>query len=272
MPLTAGGKLNIVASSDLGGTGRAGRHAGGISIGRCPAIAPLLLPWLAILGLLALKPNRHAAAWLIWLPLGCVAALTVLPPLILPSGANFLLDVIAALAIGLAAVWLLSSYLRRSHRVLTFFVLLLTLAGFSVLAAAARQGWDLFNDASLEVGIVLAFAVPANALAVSLCGLLCRGRYRPIGLYVWLLLCWRASGWSSPCRSFWSRRPGERKHPVERIFHARSGRGGGQFRLAPAVPDFVLGQPVFPRAAQGAAECAAGRAAAIDRAGTGQPI
>jgi hypothetical protein len=187
VPLTAAGKLNIVASSDLGGLGA--RDGTPVEFSwALPGIAPLLLPWLAVLGLLALKPNRHAAAWLIWLPLGCVAAVTVIPPLILPSGANFLLDVTAALAIGLAAVWLLSGYLRRSHRVLTFFGLLLTLAGFSVLAAAAKQGLNLFNDASLEVGLVLAFAVPANALAVSLCGLLCRGRYQPIRLYGWLVL------------------------------------------------------------------------------------
>ena len=128
MPLTAGGKLTIVASADLGALGA--KDGSPVDYNwALPGIAPLLLPWLAILGLLALKPNRCAAAWLIWLPLGCVIAFT-LPPPILPSGTDFFLDVIAALAVGLAAVWLLSNYLRRPHRLLTFLCVLLALAGF----------------------------------------------------------------------------------------------------------------------------------------------
>ena len=35
---------------------------------------PQLLPWLAILALLALKPNRGWSAWWIWLPLAGLAA------------------------------------------------------------------------------------------------------------------------------------------------------------------------------------------------------
>ena len=88
------------------GPGRArpeGRCCRSPTIGCCPALAPLLLPWLAMLGLLALKPNRCAAAWWIWLPLGCVIAFTLALLPVLPSGANFFLDVIAALAVGLAA-------------------------------------------------------------------------------------------------------------------------------------------------------------------------
>ena len=79
MPLTAGGKLTIVASSDLGALG----SKEGLPVTYnwvLPSVAPLLLPWLVILGLLALKPNRRAAAWLIWLPLGCVIAFTLAPP------------------------------------------------------------------------------------------------------------------------------------------------------------------------------------------------
>jgi len=37
-------------------------------------LIPLLLPWLAILALLALKPNRGWFAWWIWVPLFCLAA------------------------------------------------------------------------------------------------------------------------------------------------------------------------------------------------------
>lgn len=187
MPLTAGGKLTIVASSDLGALGS--RDGSPIAYNWVlPGVAPLLLPWLIILGLLTLKPNRCAGAWLIWLPLGCVFALTLSPPAIFPPGTNFFLDVIAALAIGLAAVWLLSNYLRRQHRFATFMCVLLALAGFSVLAAVARQGWNLMAIETLQVGIVLGVGVLASAVALSLAGLICRSRYRPLELYLWLLV------------------------------------------------------------------------------------
>jgi hypothetical protein len=61
VPLTAGGKLTIVASSDLGALG----SKDGLPVAydwALPGVAPLLLPWLVILGLLTLKPNRCASA------------------------------------------------------------------------------------------------------------------------------------------------------------------------------------------------------------------
>jgi hypothetical protein len=187
VPLTAAGKLTIVASSDLGSLGsRDGSPI--IYDWMLPGVAPLLLPWLAILALLALKPNRCASAWLIWLPLGCVFVLTLAPLPVLPAGTNFFLDVIAALGVGLAAVWLLSNYLRRQHRFVTFLCILLALAGFSMLAAVSRQGWSLMTAESLQVGIVLAVGVLASAVALSLGGLICRSRYCPLGLYPWLLV------------------------------------------------------------------------------------
>jgi hypothetical protein len=186
VPLTAGGRLTIVASSDLGMLGS--RDGAPITCEWVPGIAPLLLPWLVILGLLALKPNRRAAAWLIWLPLGCVVGFTLAPLPILPEGASFFLDVVAALAVGLAAVWLTTSYLRQQHRLLTFLGVLLALTGFSVMAAVAKQGASLLAVESLQIGIVLAAGILASAAALSLGGLICRGRYRPARLCLWLLV------------------------------------------------------------------------------------
>jgi hypothetical protein len=191
VPLTAGGKLTLVASTDLGGLGA--KDGSPVPYNWVlPGIAPFLLPWLIILVLLVLKPNRCAAAWLIWLPLGCVVVLTQNTPSFLPSGADFLLDAIAALAIGLAAVWLLAGYLRPQNRFVTFLCVLPALAGFSLLAMVAKQGLSLLTletyAESLQIGIVLAVAVLASAAALSLCGLVCRGRYRPLGLYLWPLL------------------------------------------------------------------------------------
>jgi hypothetical protein len=190
VPLTASGNLAIVASSDLGGLGA--REGLPVTCNWVlPSLAPLLLPWLVVLGLLALKPNRCAAAWWIWLPAGCLVALTQAPPAIVPPGTNtFLfvfLDVIAALAAGLAAVWLLSNYLRRLHRFMSFVCILLALAGFSGLAFVAQQSGG-FAIETVQVGIVLAVAVLVTAVALSLAGLICRGRYHHVGLYGWLLI------------------------------------------------------------------------------------
>ena len=61
--------MAIIASCDLGGLGsKEGPAVDYYWV--LPNIAPMLLPWLAILGLLAAKPNRCAAAWLIWLATG----------------------------------------------------------------------------------------------------------------------------------------------------------------------------------------------------------
>jgi hypothetical protein len=201
VPLTAAGKLTIVASSDLGALGPREGIAASSDLGALgstegqpviynwvpPGLGPLVLPWLAILGLLALKSNRRAAAWWIWLPLGCVTALTVALLPVVPSDASCILDVIAALAAGLGAVWLLSDQLRRPHRFVTFLCLLLALAAFSALAFVPRLDWS-FSTETIVAGILLAAAVLVSAAALSLVGLICRGRGRRVGLYGWLLI------------------------------------------------------------------------------------
>jgi hypothetical protein len=152
-----------------------------------PGIAPLLLPWLAVLALLTLKPNRRAAAWLIWLPLGCVMGLTLSPMDVLPSNAQPLLDIIPALAIGLAAVWLLSNYLKRRRRFVTLLCILLALAGFSALSFLSAQGAD-FGAETVLGGILLGVGALISVIAFTLAGLICRSRYRPVGIYLWLLV------------------------------------------------------------------------------------
>ena len=186
MPLSAAGKLSIVASADIGGLG-AKEGSPVIYDWVLPGVASLLLPWLAILILLALKPNRCAAAWLIWLPVACLVWLTQAVPSMLPSGTEFFLDVMAALTAGLGAVWLLTDHLRRQHRFVTFMCILLGLAVFSALAFVTGPGWGLSSE-TFPAGIVLAVGVLANSVALSLAGLVCRKRYRPGRLYAWLLI------------------------------------------------------------------------------------
>jgi hypothetical protein len=189
VPLTVGGKLSIVASADIGGLGsKTGSPVAYTWV--LPSLAPQLLPWLLILGLLALKPNRCATAWWIWLPPLLATAFLSLPSVML-SGADFFMEVIVALVFGLSAIWLTAGYLRRSHRLLTWLCVLVALAGFSALAYVAKQGLKLTDIESLQVGPVfpvLLVAVAASSVALSLTGWICRRGFRGILCGFWLLL------------------------------------------------------------------------------------
>jgi hypothetical protein len=97
-------------------------------------------------------------------------------------------DVFGALAFGTAAIWLLSGYLRKSHRMVTFFCVLFALAGFSLLAFVARESANLLDSGLLPFAIVLGVGVLISAIALSLGGWLCRRSYHPLALGVWLFV------------------------------------------------------------------------------------
>jgi hypothetical protein len=180
----------VIASADLGGLGPK-QGAPVVYDWVMPSLMPQVLPWLAILALLMLKPNRFASAWLVMVPCGCVAGLACAPQSwleLLPSAQfEIFLELIGALGFGLAALWLLSSYLRWKHRLLTFLGMLLAQAGFSLLAFAVRQGWEDAGLEALQVGIFLGASVLVISLALTLAGLVCRGRYGWLRLSLWMM-------------------------------------------------------------------------------------
>jgi hypothetical protein len=160
-----------------------------------------LLPWLAILALLALKPNRCWSAWWIWVPLLCLSAGSGCLQLGLQSrrsgvpseifSAIFYVPV--ARAFGLAATWLLAIYLARGHRFRTFLHLLLTLAVFNAFTFAVTAGWEEGTELPmLKLLALLALLTLVVAAAMVLCGATCQGRYRPtllfLGMFVSLLV------------------------------------------------------------------------------------
>ena len=148
----------------------------------------MLLPWLGILALLLLKSNRNGPAWLIWLPLGLVTAATLTPWPGLPSGTEVLLDMVGALAFGLAAVWLLANELRRKYRLLTFLCIAPTLLGFSGLGLVSRQDVEWLSVEAVQVGIALGVAALVISLAMTVAGFLVRRRYRFWSFCLWLVL------------------------------------------------------------------------------------
>ncbi len=179
-----------MAYADLGGLGSK-QGAPVVYDWVAPSPIPQLLPWLAILALLILKPNRCGSAWWIWVPLAIVGGLTCIPESVLEflpsSEVGVFLDLISALGFGLAAVWLLSGYLEWKHRMLAFLGIFLSLAAFSVMAYALRQDWGSLGPEAFQVGIFLAVSVLVISVAISLAGLMCRGRSGWLRLIAWLL-------------------------------------------------------------------------------------
>ena len=179
-----------MAYADLGGLGA----KQGAPVGydwAMPSLAPQVLPWLAILVLLTLKPNRCASAWWILVPLACVGGLACLPESVLEllpaSQFEVFLELIGALGFGLAAVWLLSSYLAWKHRVLACLGTLLVQGVFGTFACLVRQGSEGLGAETLQIGMFLMVSLLVIAVALALTGLACRGRYCWLRLSLWLM-------------------------------------------------------------------------------------
>ncbi len=153
------------------------------------SVLPHLIPWLALLGLLGLKSNRAPGAWSIWAAVICGflldAGLRASATLIPAQPLDALSAALKALNFGLAAVWLISGKLEWKHRFLTFLAMLGILIVFSFgtfLVSETGQGGE-----EAAIGIVLGMNIFIVAVALSLGGLICRKRYRPVAL-----LCWSA--------------------------------------------------------------------------------
>lgn len=146
---------------------------------------------MGILLLLALRANRSPCAWLIGLPLLLLAGIRVGFRQIgsgLPTELGMFTEAFDALAFGIAAIWLTGHLYGPRHRLLGFLGMLGVLAGSSVVVAAAKftsdDGW---SDGPWSV-ILLGFFALVLPAALSLSALFCRGRYRPAGLFVGLMV------------------------------------------------------------------------------------
>jgi len=152
---------------------------------------PQLLPWLVVLVLLVLRPNRTARAWWIWLPpltvVGLLPAVRSLLEFIPAEPLDLFSQTFNSLAFGLAAAWLLMPFLRHRLRFLAFLRTLATLAAFSGLAFLVRQDWD---ESGLVAGflVFVGLCVLVVAVALSLAGLMCHRQYRPLRLSLWLAI------------------------------------------------------------------------------------
>lgn len=159
---------------------------------------PAALPWLVLLGLLALKGNRSGSAWWVWVPLVwvavCVAAgwhcaepgireMRSVPWLQQVLGVLF--NVPLALAFGVAALCLLVPRLDCSQRFGTGLRMLVLLAGLSASGFGVAGLWNEgLGEGGLPLLLVPGLAALTVGAAVMLTGLVCR-RYRPFRLWLW---------------------------------------------------------------------------------------
>ena len=167
-----------------------GRVRPSLTIGCCPALRRCCCRGWPFWDCSRLKPNRCAGGWLIWLPLGCVFAFTLALPPILPAGTRLFSWMSSP---RWPSGWPPSGCCQiicgGNIACSRSLCVLLALAGFS---AAGRRGQTRPGPAGKRIAcksaFVLAIGVLASTVALSLGGLICRSRYRPLGLYLWLLI------------------------------------------------------------------------------------
>ncbi len=162
-----------------------------------PSLLPELLPWLAVLCLLLLKPNRTAEAWWIWLPVFAIlgvqwGARTALDGSLPSQFLELFCQVPRALVFGLAAIWLASPFLAGATRFHTFFKLLPVYAGFTLVAHIGGQDWVTGGEAVAAL-IYLGVFVLVFAIALILAGRNCRDRFHPVRFSL-CLLGWMTAG------------------------------------------------------------------------------
>ena len=138
-----------------------------------------------------LKPNRCTSAWWIWVPLGCVAGVGAAPEWLLEllhlPQAKVLLEMAGTAGFGMAAVWLLASYVAWKHRMVGFVAMLFVQGLFALLLLGLRLGLEGGGYEALGFGVWVGAGAGIISLGLTLAGLLCRGRYGWLRLSLWLV-------------------------------------------------------------------------------------
>ena len=102
-------------------------------------------------------------------------------------------EILHAVPFGLAAVWLLSPYLKARNRFLTFLGMLATMVLFTLFVCSVRRQWD-GDRGPTDMLIGMAVVGLVLILAVNLAGWSCRRRYHRRRFLLWLML-WIMAGW-----------------------------------------------------------------------------
>ena len=198
----------MVAAADVGGLG-AERGPAAVFTWPVPNLLPLLLPWLAVLALLALPSNRNARAWWIWAPLVGLAllgaGLGTAADAADNEGLSYSVQAAGAAAFGLAAIWLLGAGLARRCQALSIVLMALAFAAVSlpafVVSPVWEQLWDLRRWMPAILLYLLLFWIAGGLVfagALNLTGRMCRKRFGRLRvallLPLWLWVMWLVVG------------------------------------------------------------------------------
>jgi hypothetical protein len=202
------GELKVAAYTDLGGLGT--KQGPPVRfVWTLPSLLPLLLPWLVVLGLLALPSNRTARAWWIWAPLAALAllgaGLGTVADAANNEGLSFSAQAASAAAFGLAAVWLVGAVLARRCRAISIMLMALAFAAVSMLAFVVSPMWEQIWDLrrwvpAIPLYLLLFWMVGGLVFAggLNLTGWMCRKRFSRrrvlLRLPFWLWVMWLVAG------------------------------------------------------------------------------
>lgn len=198
----------MAAYTDLGGLGT--KQGPPVRfVWTLPNVLPLLLPWLAVLGLLALPSNRTARAWWIWAPLVALALLGTGLGLAADAadneGLSYMVQTACAAAFGLAAVWLLGAGLARRCRALNILLMALAFAAVSLLAFVVspvfEQLWNLRQPEPAIILYLLLYWITGGLVfagGLNLTGWMCRKQFSCLRVLLrlpfWLWVMWLVAG------------------------------------------------------------------------------
>lgn len=139
-----------------------------------------LAPWIVLVPLLLLRPNRRLRAWAVLLPLAAVVGLAAL---LLAAGVmnDYLFIGVMYFELSLAVAWLISPYLIRMGR-LAVLPLVFLMLGVGIAGMLANFALPFDIDAfPVLMGSCFAFGVALGVATLGLvvAGLVCRKTYRP---------------------------------------------------------------------------------------------
>jgi hypothetical protein len=162
-----------------------------------PTSVPRFLPALALLLLLLPKRNRCWQALWVAAPVALSFVLQSLfwaIPGIVSGAPDGVVEVFSTVPFGLAAVWLLSPYLKVRGRFLTFLMMLAAMLAFSLFALAMERPRDEDGGAGYMF-VIIAVLELVLSVALNLAGWSCRKRFGRHRFARWLIL-WLLAGWA----------------------------------------------------------------------------
>ena len=159
--------MKVIASQDIGGLG-AERGAAAVIEWKLAWSLLRGLPWVVVLGVLLLGPNRSRRAWMVLVPfISVLAVLGVIRRLLgysTQSGMDPLMDIGGMLSGTLAVIWLQSYVFGQFRAWRSVLTTLLLVVGMGIVGAVALNGWGFGGGRTAIETLVIYLLVSLIAL------------------------------------------------------------------------------------------------------------